>query len=69
MISQLEFANAQIWSTGKSDWWFRDCDEIIKQVTEGANGYLLEELIRASKHPDTSAAELLRQGEFVSVHE
>ena len=62
MISQLEWANAQIWSTGKRDWWFRNSDETVKQVAEGVNGYLFEELIRASKHRDTSAAELFRQG-------
>ena len=62
MISQLELANAQMWSAGKRDWWFGDCDDITKQVTEEANGCLLEELIRASNHCDASAAELLRKG-------
>jgi hypothetical protein len=62
MISQLEWANAELVSSGKCAHWFRDCDAITKKVTEGVNGFLMQELLVASGHCDVGAVELFRQG-------
>ena len=62
MISAIEFAGSEIFASGKGDHWFADCDEITKRVTEGVNGYLLEELLRASGHCDTAVVDLFRKG-------
>ena len=62
MISQLELASEEIWLSGKGAQWFRNSDEIIKKVTEGVNGFLFEQLLKASHYRDTAAVELFRQG-------
>ena len=62
MISQLELANEELRSSGKSAHWFQGCDETTKKVAEGVNGYLLEELLIASKYCDVAAADLFRNG-------
>jgi len=62
MISQLELASEEIWLSGKGAHWFRDSDEIIKKVTEGVNGFLLEQLLMASHYRDVAAVELFRRG-------
>ena len=50
MITQLELASEEIWLSGKGAHWFRDGEEIIKKVTEGVNGFLLEQLLIASQY-------------------
>jgi len=62
MISQLELASEEIWLSGKGAQWFQQSDEIIKKVTEGVNGFLFEQLLKASHYRDTAAVELFRQG-------
>ena len=62
MITQLELASEEIWLSGKGAHWFRDSDEIIKKVTEGVNGFLLEQLLAASHYSDVAAVELFRRG-------
>lgn len=62
MISQIEFASRELRASGKCAAWFEGCDEILKQATEGVNGFLLQELLAASRHVDESAAEVFRKG-------
>ena len=62
MISQLELASEEIGLSGKGAQWFRNSDEIIKKVTEGVNGFLLEQLLTASHYRDIAAVELFRRG-------
>ncbi len=61
MITRLEWANEQLWKSGKCQQWFRQCDDGIKRVSEGVNGYLLQELLRASRHCDLAVVELFRE--------
>ena len=62
MITRLEWANEQLWKSGKCQQWFGQCDDGIKRVSEGVNGYLLQELLRASRHCDLAVVELFRKG-------
>ena len=64
MISQLELANEELWSSGKCHHWFRNSDETIRRVTEGVNGYLMEQLLWASHHRDAAAVELFKHGQW-----
>ena len=66
MISQIELANTVLWESGKCEHWFRNCDPIIQKVSEGVNGYLLQELLTASHHCDVAAVELFRTGRLVA---
>ena len=62
MLLKLEEANAAMWESGKRAEWFQKCDGITKGVSAGVNGYLLQELLRASGHCDPDAADLFRDG-------
>ena len=63
MISQLVLSSEEIRLSGKGAQWFWNSDEIIKKVTEGVNGFFLEELLIASHYRDIAAVELFRRGE------
>ena len=52
---------------GKCAHWFKDCDETMKKVTEGVNGFLFQELLEASRHTDKSVVELFRLGTQILV--
>jgi hypothetical protein len=62
MISQIEFAAAELRESGKNAHWFSQCDAVMKQVCEGVNGFLFQELLWASQHCDLEVVELFRQG-------
>ena len=62
MISQLEFANSELWESGMCEQWFSRCDATTRRVSEGVNGYLMQELLTASRHCDLAVVELFRHG-------
>ena len=62
MISQIELAASELRESGKNAHWFQECDEITKQVSQGVNGFLFQELVCASRHCDQGAVELFRTG-------
>lgn len=68
MITQLELADEQLRSSGKCAHWFSKCDEVTKKVSCGVNGFLLQELLRASHHSDLAAADLFRDGTCLLCH-
>jgi hypothetical protein len=62
MIGQLEDADKMLRRSGKCAHWFSKCDDATKRVSSGVNGYLLQELLRASSHRDLAAADLFKNG-------
>ena len=68
MITQLEHADKELRRSGKCAHWFSKCDEVTKKVSCGVNGFLLQELLRASHHSDLAAADLFRDGTWLLYH-
>ena len=62
MIFRIQLADAELRLSGKCEAWFRQCDEVTKKVSAGVNGYLFEELLRASHYTDMAVVELFRFG-------
>ncbi len=67
MISQLEFADAELRKSGKQARWFHGCDEAIKALSKEVNGFLFQELLAATKYKDCEAVELFRRGAVRAV--
>ena len=42
--------------------WFEDSDAVTRRMCSGVNGYLIQELVRATGHCDADVADLFRQG-------
>ena len=62
MIQKIEEADEALRYSGKCAAWFSRCDEITKSVSKDVNGFLLQELLSVSRHCDTAAADLFRDG-------
>ena len=62
MIQKLEDADEELRESGKCADWFERCDDITRGVSKGVNGFLLQELLCASRHCDVAAADLFRDG-------
>ena len=43
--------------------WFEDSDAVTRRMCSGVNGYLIQELVRATGHCDADVADLFRQGD------
>lgn len=62
IVAKLEHTAANLWATGECERWFGDCDPTIREVSGTVCGPLLSQLARHIGHPDTSCAELFREG-------
>ena len=62
MISQLELANEVMWENGICQDWLSRADDRVRKVSSGVNGVLLGQLLLATKHVDSTCAELFREG-------
>jgi hypothetical protein len=63
MISQLEFADAEIRRSSQHSKWLDGCKtDAVRQLAKEVNGFLFSELLAAVAYHDRDAVELFRRG-------
>ena len=64
MVAKLEEADRAMRETGHQQLWFKGADPSVVQVAGECNGFLFEQLLRASGYRDVECVNLLRDGGF-----
>ena len=62
MLAKLEEADRALRATGRQQLWFNGADPSVLQVAGSCNGFLIEQLLRASGYCDVECVNLLREG-------
>ena len=62
MISALEEANTRMWESGVGDRWLSEAPRSVRNVAEGVNGHLLQQLLAVTGHPDEDLPLLFKHG-------
>ena len=62
MVAKLEEADRAMRETGHQQLWFKKADPSVVQVAGECNGFLFEQLLRASGYGDVECVNLLREG-------
>ena len=63
VISALEEAGRRMWNSGLVKSWYEGADPTVRAAAGRVNGYLLEQLLRATGYEDWRCARIFRDGE------